>query len=91
MRYSDLIVPHGVQNKIAIEFMTDNLKNKLLNRGIIVPKEHVSEVECKNEMLEMMERLLTECQANQMTPESNSNITELDNINNLKSQFRNMI
>lgn len=80
MRYSDLIVPHGVQNKIAIEFMTDNLKNKLLNRGIIVPKEHVSEVECKNEMLEMVERLLKECQANQMPSESNSNVDQIENL-----------
>lgn len=36
MRYSDLIVPHGVQNDIAIQFISENLKNKLLARGILV-------------------------------------------------------
>ena len=36
MRYSDLIVPHGAQNDIAIQFISENLKNKLLSRGIIV-------------------------------------------------------
>lgn len=36
MRYSDLIVPHGVQNDIALQFISENLKNKLLSRGILV-------------------------------------------------------
>ena len=36
MKYSDLIVPHGVKNEIAIEFITENLKNKLLKRGILM-------------------------------------------------------
>ena len=36
MRYSDLIVPHGVQNDVALQFITENLKNKLLSRGILV-------------------------------------------------------
>ena len=41
MRNSDLIVPHGVQNDIAIQFIVENLKNKLLSRGVLVrtPKE----------------------------------------------------
>jgi hypothetical protein len=41
MRHSDLIVPHGVQNDTAIQFISENLKNKLLSRGILVrtPKE----------------------------------------------------
>ena len=34
MRNSDLIVPHGVQNDIAIQFIVENLKNKLLSRGV---------------------------------------------------------
>ena len=36
MRYSDLIVPHGAENDIAIQFISENLKNKLLSRGIII-------------------------------------------------------
>ncbi len=36
MRFSDLIVPHGVTNDIAIQFISENLKNKLISRGIIV-------------------------------------------------------
>lgn len=36
MRHSDLIVPHGVQNDVALQFITENLKNKLLSRGILV-------------------------------------------------------
>ena len=41
MRHSDLIVPHGVQNDTAIQFISENLKNKLLSRGILIrtPKE----------------------------------------------------
>ena len=41
MRHSDLIVPHGVQNDIALQFISENLKNKLLARGIIIrtPKD----------------------------------------------------
>ena len=34
MKFSDLIVPHGAQNKIAIQFITDNLKNQLIQRGL---------------------------------------------------------
>jgi uridine kinase len=29
MKYSDLIVPRGKENAIAIEFITENLKNRL--------------------------------------------------------------
>ena len=29
MKFSDLIVPHGAQNKIAILFIQENLANKL--------------------------------------------------------------
>jgi uridine kinase len=29
MKFSDLIVPHGAQNKIAIQFIKENLKNRL--------------------------------------------------------------
>lgn len=36
MRNSDLIVPHGAENDIAIQFISENLKNKLLSRGIII-------------------------------------------------------
>lgn len=36
MKYSDLIVPHGAENDIAIQFISENLKNKLLSRGIII-------------------------------------------------------
>lgn len=36
MRYSDLIVPHGAENDIAIQFISENLKNKLMSRGIII-------------------------------------------------------
>jgi hypothetical protein len=36
MRHSDLIVPHGVQNDIALQFISENLKNKLLSRGILI-------------------------------------------------------
>lgn len=36
MRYSDLIIPHGAENDIAIQFISENLKNKLLSRGIII-------------------------------------------------------
>ena len=30
MKFSDIIVPHGKQNTIAIDFMISNLKNKIL-------------------------------------------------------------
>ena len=41
MKYSDLIVPHGAENDIAIQFISENLKNKLLSRGVLIqtPKE----------------------------------------------------
>lgn len=47
MRYSDLIVPHGVQNDIALQFISENLKNKLLSRGIIIrtPKDQRSQMQ----------------------------------------------
>ena len=35
MKFSDLIVPHGAQNKIAISFISDNLSNKLVERGLM--------------------------------------------------------
>ena len=30
MKFSDLIVPQGASNKIAIQFITENLKNRLV-------------------------------------------------------------
>ena len=36
MRHSDIIVPKGAENKIAIEFITENLKNRLRDRGILM-------------------------------------------------------
>ena len=38
MKYSDLIVPRGKENEIAIEFIAENLKNRLK----MVPKKVVS-------------------------------------------------
>ena len=38
MKYSDIIVPRGADNTIAIEFITENLKNRLNNRGLLNPK-----------------------------------------------------
>ena len=35
MKFSDLIVPHGAHNEIAISFVSENLKNKLVQRGIM--------------------------------------------------------
>jgi len=29
MKYSDIIMPRGAENEIAISFITDNLKNRL--------------------------------------------------------------
>ena len=37
MRYSDLIVPHGAENKIAISFISENLKNQLVLRSKKLP------------------------------------------------------
>ena len=34
-RYSDLIVPHGAENEIAIQFISENLKNRLKQRGVV--------------------------------------------------------
>lgn len=39
-KYSDLIVPHGAQNKIAISFISDNLSNKLFERGLQLSKSN---------------------------------------------------
>lgn len=36
MRYSDLIVPQGIGNEIAISFIAENMKNKLLERGFMI-------------------------------------------------------
>jgi len=36
MKYSDLIIPHGVANDIAIQFISENLKNKMISRGVLV-------------------------------------------------------
>jgi hypothetical protein len=36
MKYADIIVPKGAENDIAIQFITDNLKNKLKTRGVYV-------------------------------------------------------
>jgi hypothetical protein len=29
MKYSDIIIPRGAENQIAISFITENLKNRL--------------------------------------------------------------
>ncbi len=36
MKYSDLIVPHGAANDIAIQFITENMKNRLISRGVLL-------------------------------------------------------
>jgi hypothetical protein len=33
MKYSDIIIPRGVENDIAISFVTENLKNQLKVRA----------------------------------------------------------
>jgi len=33
MKYADIIVPKGAENAIAIQFISDNLRNKLKERG----------------------------------------------------------
>lgn len=33
MKYSDIIVPKGGENQIAIAFITENLQNKLRDRA----------------------------------------------------------
>lgn len=35
MKYSDIIVPKGGENQIAINFITENLRNKLNERQCI--------------------------------------------------------
>jgi hypothetical protein len=54
MRYSDLIVPHGVKNDIAIQFISENLKNKLLSRGIII-RDHFNGGQQTNEFTVMFD------------------------------------
>lgn len=33
MKHSDIIVPRGAENNIAIQFITENLKNRLRDKG----------------------------------------------------------
>ena len=40
MKYSDLIVPRGKENSIAIDFISENLKNRLK----VFPQKAVEEV-----------------------------------------------
>eukprot|EP00347_Sterkiella_histriomuscorum_P022337 403330835 len=35
MKYADIIIPRGAENDIAIQFVTENLINKLKDRGVI--------------------------------------------------------
>ena len=41
MRYADIIVPGGPQNKKAIEFIGDNLKMKLIELGLAQQREEM--------------------------------------------------
>jgi hypothetical protein len=43
MKYSDLIVPRGKENGIAIEFIAENLKNrlKMVPKKVLVVEEEV--------------------------------------------------
>jgi len=36
MKYADIIIPRGAENDIAIQFVTENLINRLKDRGVIV-------------------------------------------------------
>ena len=36
MRFSDIIVPKGAENDIAIQFITENLRNRLKARGVLL-------------------------------------------------------
>lgn len=35
MKYADIIVPRGAENDIAIQFVTENLINRLRERGVL--------------------------------------------------------
>jgi hypothetical protein len=35
MKHADIIVPKGAENDIAIQFISENLKNRLRERGVI--------------------------------------------------------
>ena len=58
MRYSDLIVPHGVQNDIALQFISENLKNKLLSRGILVRDPKATALQNFRIMFEVVDDVL---------------------------------
>ncbi len=47
MKYSDLIVPRGVENAIAIDFIAENLRNRL---KISPVKQIVAEEEAKEKL-----------------------------------------
>ena len=47
MKYSDIIVPRGKENTIAIQFISENLINRLKERGALkkVEQAAISDVE----------------------------------------------
>jgi hypothetical protein len=49
MKYSDLIVPRGKENGIAIEFIAENLKNrlKMIPKKVLNVEEEVKESESR--------------------------------------------
>ncbi len=47
MKYSDLIVPRGVENAIAIDFIAENLRNRLKMSPV---KQKVAEEEDKKNL-----------------------------------------
>lgn len=44
MKHSDIIVPKGAENDIAIQFITENLINRLRHRGVIATPNNIENI-----------------------------------------------
>lgn len=43
MKHADIIVPKGAENAIAIQFISENLRNRMKDRGLMQSPERGAE------------------------------------------------